>query len=226
MHDYPTTLRTSRLFLRLIDRDSDNDCLTAVAIMGDSGGVEKSGHESLGLDSVEQYRNHLDQDAPRPELCTRTGPPSCRTFLVFEGHDDTTDSIGLIGMSFRAELPFPDIGYDRLAHIIIYRIATNRYRWHIKQAYTGKGYATEASAAVLNWWRDVVGVKEIWAGMLQDNIASERIARKLGFVAGGTLQIVFPGAKDLLDAKSLVLPGMTWPQGIIVRPSLSVGQAD
>lgn len=109
---YPTTIFTERLFLRLLDSSSDADCVTGLTIMRDSGGVQNSGHERLNLKSIDHYRRKNAMDAPRQEFCTRAVAPSSGTFLVYLGNDDSTSSIGQISMSFRAEAPCPDLGYD------------------------------------------------------------------------------------------------------------------
>lgn len=45
----------------------------------------------------------------------------------------------------------------------------------------GRGYATEASRAVVDWARDS-GYRRLWATIRDWNVASRRVATKLGFV--------------------------------------------
>ena len=53
---------------------------------------------------------------------------------------------------------------------------------------TGRGYSTEASAAVLAFGFDILGMyrMELRAGV--ENLASQRVAEKLGFTREGTLR--------------------------------------
>lgn len=53
--------------------------------------------------------------------------------------------------------------------------------WAFVPAAWGKGYATEAMAAVLAWADDMLDVAEIRAIIDHDNRASQRVAEKLGF---------------------------------------------
>ena len=57
----------------------------------------------------------------------------------------------------------------------------------------GKGLATEAMAAVLAWADETLGHKEIRCIIDPDNIASLRVAAKLGFQAMG--EVEFPPGK-------------------------------
>jgi RimJ/RimL family protein N-acetyltransferase len=53
--------------------------------------------------------------------------------------------------------------------------------WAFVPAAWGKGYATEAMAAVLEWADTVLNIIEIRAIIDHDNLASARVAEKLGF---------------------------------------------
>ena len=55
----------------------------------------------------------------------------------------------------------------------------------ISSAYEGKGYATEAVIAVVHWASQQTGVNHIEAETEPENIASQRVLEKCGFVANG-----------------------------------------
>jgi RimJ/RimL family protein N-acetyltransferase len=52
----------------------------------------------------------------------------------------------------------------------------------------GKGYATEALAAVARWLLTDVGIQRAWLTANTDNVASQRVAEKAGFRREGTLR--------------------------------------
>lgn len=52
--------------------------------------------------------------------------------------------------------------------------------YHVRVAAQGRGYATEAAAACRNYARDVLGTDELVAIIHPDNIASRRVAEKIG----------------------------------------------
>jgi ribosomal-protein-alanine N-acetyltransferase len=52
----------------------------------------------------------------------------------------------------------------------------------------GRGYATEAARALLQWAFDTLGMNRVQAGTDTRNAASARVLEKLGFVREGTLR--------------------------------------
>jgi hypothetical protein len=119
--------------------------------------------------------------------------------------DDSQDAlVGMIGMSFRSEVPWPDIGFG------------------ISLKYEGHGYASEAGREVLRFWQDQVGVREVCVCTLEDNVKSHRMAQRLGFMEGGPSNIVFghPPNEQLLHGKAFILPGMTWRNDWTIRPTV------
>ena len=108
------------------------------------------------------------------------------------------ECIGMIGMTFRTEVPWPDFGYA------------------LFEQYNGKGYASEAGVKVLEWWKEEAGVKDIWAGTFDNNVASQKCARRCGLVDAGEVRIIFGnGEQEVRKARGFVLPGMEgqWPKG-------------
>jgi RimJ/RimL family protein N-acetyltransferase len=53
--------------------------------------------------------------------------------------------------------------------------------WGIASEFAGKGYATEAVMAALQWGRENLGPVRVTALTSEDNIASIRVAEKCGF---------------------------------------------
>jgi ribosomal-protein-alanine N-acetyltransferase len=89
-------------------------------------------------------------------------------------------SIGMCGLLKRDTLEFPDIGFAFL------------------QDYEGKGYALEASAAMVRYARERLNLTTLLAITLPDNGKSIRLLTALGFVFIGS--ITMPG-----DEKALYL---------------------
>lgn len=75
----------------------------------------------------------------------------------------------------------------------------------IRTSHAGRGLATEASRAVIDWAREVLEVDRLalWAGT--DNVASRRVAEKLGFVRAGPLAWRPEGGLGDFDAESYEL---------------------
>lgn len=77
-------------------------------------------------------------------------------------HNDGDVPIGMCGLLKRPTLDAPDIGYAFLP------------------AFTGHGYATEATAAVLQHEQAAHGLQRIVAITSPDNVASQRVLEKAG----------------------------------------------
>ena len=91
--------------------------------------------------------------------------------------DKATDEvIGMCGLIRRDGLEFPDIGYAFL-----------EIAW-------GRGYATEAAAASLDYGRRVLGLPQIVGITALDNAASVRVLEKIGFKFDRI--ITLPGRDD------------------------------
>jgi RimJ/RimL family protein N-acetyltransferase len=74
----------------------------------------------------------------------------------------TKTPIGMCGLLKRDSLPDPDVGFAFLPN------------------YWSQGYAFESASAVLNYARDVLGIKRILAITSPDNDASIKLLEKLG----------------------------------------------
>jgi len=83
-------------------------------------------------------------------------------------HRDDEKVIGFCGVKFEPDLGLPDLGYRMLPE------------------YWGKGLATEAVVALLDYARDVLGLKKIVAEVVDQNTASSNLLIKVGFRHTGT----------------------------------------
>ena len=90
---YPTTLSTPRLHLRLLDPTLDSDCNAIVQIVNE-GSDSKSGHERLGVKTVDDSRWKLKRDHVPQELCLNAKVPMSNTFLVY-AKEDTEEREGV-----------------------------------------------------------------------------------------------------------------------------------
>lgn len=210
----PTQLRTERLLLRSADINNDADCDKINYIRAHAAGGPKHFIKS-GSEARQELRYKTRVHGPRQDLCTLAPAPANIFWLVWlpashspgedqnvEEKEDLTDLVGLIVMSFRQEMPMPDMGYVTV------------------EAHAGRGYAAEAGREVLRYWRDLVGVSEIFVGCPVENVKSQRCAERIGFVHGGTLLCEMGTPPDLRmeEAVAYVLPGMRWEEGHVVRP--------
>jgi RimJ/RimL family protein N-acetyltransferase len=58
--------------------------------------------------------------------------------------------------------------------------------YYVEQAYGGKGLATEVASALLDHGFATLGVPAVWALIHESNVASLRLARRLGFLDVGS----------------------------------------
>jgi [ribosomal protein S5]-alanine N-acetyltransferase len=90
-----------------------------------------------------------------------------------------TTPIGICGIIKRATLEHADIGFALLP------------------AYTGKGYALEAAAAVLQHTKEIPGLTKILAITLEENQRSVNLLIKLGMQFEKKIRLT-PGEKELM----------------------------
>ena len=169
--DTPTTLHIDRLILRLADPSNTGD----------------SQRIPLDLYRRESQKHHR-RAGETQTLRSQSGilHPHATSERAFLSHffcelprqaeaEGEGDFIGVVGISFRPDMPYPDLG------------------WILLEPYQGYGYATEAAGEALRFWRDVVGVKEICAMTPEDNLKSQRCAERVGFVRAGSVDVVVVG---------------------------------
>jgi ribosomal-protein-alanine N-acetyltransferase len=84
----------------------------------------------------------------------------------------------------------------------------------VDKAVQGKGGATEAARALLQWGEATFGVTQFVAGHFQDNPASGRVLEKLGFERIGEKQMysAVRGGSDVAWRYALRAPGLVAPE--------------
>lgn len=192
-------IRTERLILRLADPFDEADCKEVLKIYNDPEAAQKS---VSGIRTIADVQEKFKRHGPRAEFCTLAPPPRGMFFLMHLPSETSVGEegnfVGQFHLSFRPEMNCPDFGYAVLA------------------PYEGKGYATEGGKAALEYWRETIGVKEIFIGTAPDNVKSQRLAEKLGLVRGGSFDVIFghpPNERRETGGVALILPGMNWIEG-------------
>jgi [ribosomal protein S5]-alanine N-acetyltransferase len=153
-----STLITQRLLLRAFG-DSDVPAVARLA------------------DDIEIHRNTLKIPHPYTEadarlwLSIQREQSRAGTGVVFAITDKTDRSLlGACGMEL-----FPDHKRGELGY------------W-LGRGFWGKGYATEAAAAVVGWGFDTMGLARVSAARFSDNPASGRVLEKIGMTKEGVLR--------------------------------------
>ncbi|ORY18167.1 including n-acetylases of ribosomal protein [Clohesyomyces aquaticus] len=117
-------------------------------------------------------------------------PSSVNPNKLFSEIQSECEMVGQVSLKF-AQGPYaytaPDVGYGFLSK------------------YWGNGYATEASAALLKYFEEEKGVKEVFGFCNANNEGSMGVLRRLGFQQRG-----------VMDLKPYGVHGMVW-----VKPGMS-----
>lgn len=74
--------------------------------------------------------------------------------------------------------------------------------WHLAKPFWGKGYATEAGRAALDYAFRELGLREIIAVVFSENVASRRVAEKLGLQHQGLSDRYFGYTLELYRAEN------------------------
>jgi RimJ/RimL family protein N-acetyltransferase len=103
----------------------------------------------------------------RPEtwrtLMGWAGAWSLQGFSMFSVLEKSTGRwVGRVGPHFPEGWPGPEVG------------------WSVVKDVNGKGYATEAATAAIDWAFDRLGWEEVIHCIAEDNLPSQGVARKLG----------------------------------------------
>jgi RimJ/RimL family protein N-acetyltransferase len=151
-------LETERLVLRQFELD---DAPVVFEINSDPEVVRYA--EGVTPSSLEESIGHL-RDGPLSDYAEFGYG---RWALVLK---PSNELIGFCGMKFIKELGLNEIGY-RMA----------RKNW-------GQGIATEAATATLEYARQELGMDYVIALIMEENVASIRVAEKLGMQSGGLIR--------------------------------------
>ena len=65
--------------------------------------------------------------------------------------------------------------------------------WALARAHWGAGYATEAARAVRDWAREERGIRDLISLISPDNVASQRVAERLGATPAETVSLFDSG---------------------------------
>jgi ribosomal-protein-alanine N-acetyltransferase len=146
-------LETARLLVRPFSRE-DADLAFLVDLMNDPGWLQFIGDR--GIRSALDASNYL-QNGPLA-MYEKHGVG----LMAVQRREDGA-MVGMCGLIRRDTLPDVDLGYALLTQ------------------YTGKGYALEASTAVLDYGHDVLHLHRIVAFTALENPRSVSLLEKLGF---------------------------------------------
>lgn len=143
-------LETDRLFLRHLTPDDDAFILE---LLNEPGFLRNIGDRKVR--SLEDARRYV-LDGPVASYAKQGFG------LWWVGLKATAEPVGICGLIKRDVLEDPDIGYAFL------------------ERFSGRGYASEAGAAVLDYGRKTLGLGRIVAITKPDNDGSIRVLEKIG----------------------------------------------
>lgn len=146
---------TPRLYLR---KATEADATFFFDLMTSPGWMRNIGDR--GFKEVEDARRYLEE-----KIIPEYQSPDTGYFVACLRSND--QPIGNAGILKRDFLDKPDLGYSFLP------------------AFYGKGYATEAAAAMLAFGRAEWGIKTCYAFTTAENIPSQRVLEKLDFLQKG-----------------------------------------
>jgi len=157
-------LESSRLRIRPLTED---DAGFILKLVNERGFLQNIGDK--GVRTLEDARGYIRSGAMTSYERHRFGLSAVELKL-------TGEPIGMCGLLQRESLDAPDLGY-----------AYFEQHW-------SKGYAFEAASLILKDAESRLGIRRILAIISIDNIASERVLEKLGFVF--TRVVTLPGSAD------------------------------
>jgi RimJ/RimL family protein N-acetyltransferase len=152
-------IETERLRLREATLD---DAPFMLELLNSRGFIE--GIADRGVRTLEQARAYIED-----RLLSQYRDHGFGMWLVIPKGE--TEPVGLAGLVKRDVLPHADVGYAFL------------------EGAWGRGYATEAAAAVLDFARDRLGLATIAAITSPDNAASQQVLRKIGLTFVGMREL-------------------------------------
>jgi len=154
-----TQLETERLRLRLFTPD---DVQVMFDLSSDPEVIKYA--EAKPLVSLEEARQRLE-----------SGPLSDYEKYGYGRFavelKETGRVIGFCGIKYLPEIELPEVGYRYL------------------KSYWGRGIGTEAARVCVEFARDDLGIKKLVALIMPENIASIRVAEKLGMSKGPLIHV-------------------------------------
>jgi RimJ/RimL family protein N-acetyltransferase len=152
-------IETERLRLREATLD---DAPFMLELLNSRGFIE--GIADRGVRTLEQARTYIED-----RVLSQYREHGFGMWLVIPKGE--TEPVGLAGLVKRDVLPHADVGYAFL------------------EGAWGRGYATEAAAAVLDFARDRLGLATVAAITSPDNAASQQVLRKIGLMFVGMREL-------------------------------------
>lgn len=159
-------IETERLILRKIE---ESDCEFVYSLLNSPGWLKYIGDR--GINNLEDAKNYIREKVISLYDRHGYGPYGVRTKL-------NNSLIGFCGLFRREFLEDPDIGFAFLPE------------------HSGKGYAIESALAVLEYARDILGLKKVVAITLEENERSINVLKKLGM--NFKEKIIYPGSGEEL----------------------------
>ncbi|MCJ1295820.1 hypothetical protein MMC34_007384 [Xylographa carneopallida] len=133
-----------------------------------------------GLRTHEQLKGLAKNLLLSPSFCGGKVPHGMAAYNIHLGSTPLDPMIGVLSLAQRSKTVPPDIG------------------WTVMHQYAGHGYATEAAREFFRYMTEEYGVTEMVAMIKPTNVASIKVAEKLGFgdpgeivAEDGTPKLVF-----------------------------------
>jgi len=127
------------------------------------------------------------------------------------------------GRAFDFSIRYPDQPERHLGNVSIWWVSrpnrVGEIGYWIRSDETGRGIATEAAARTLRVGFDELGMHKIQLRIAVGNVASERVAEKLGFVREGILRDEVRVGNRWLDHSSWSLLESEWRTTYADRPA-------
>ena len=128
--------------------------------------------------AMDVHKNSLDED-------TRRFVPD----EVFETLEDAEETLEFLISQYESKegpLVYAVITKDgnrNIGYVQLVPIGEGNWEigYHVAKAFTGKGYATEAVEAVLDWALNQSGIRQVEAETEWENRKSQRVLEKCGF---------------------------------------------
>lgn len=184
MCDRGFCLETPRLLLHHLDTDSDADCQLLVELYYTRGKRTISAVRDYITQNGKTYKHH-----GLAVYLVSLKPDSSKNASADKETVRQEAPIAFVGMFQRKTVRYPDLGYSILAE------------------HGGKGYATEAGKALLQFVQEQLGEKDVIALTSADNLASQKVLGKIGLVHWGQVKLpdfdvikhvyVLPGMRDV-----------------------------
>jgi RimJ/RimL family protein N-acetyltransferase len=157
-------LETPRLILRHL---AEGDEPFVLELLNDPGFLTNIGDR--GVRDLEGARRYIEEGPAASYRVNGFG-------LWLTALKATGEPIGICGLVKRDGLDHADVGYA------------------ILERHSGKGYATEAAAATLDYARSAIGLGTVVAITTPDNTPSQAVLAKIGLKPAGTIRL--PGRDD------------------------------